>query len=388
MSSPFQISFWEKNTYFDGLDLLIIGGGLVGLHSAISVKQRKPDWRILVVDRGGFLPYGASTRNAGFACFGSISELIDDEQLSGADAVMELVERRYRGLELMRRRLGDSGIGYEPFGGYELFTSYDSQISENCIEKMHEYNLVLERMLGIKEVFSLADQQIKSMGLASIQRMIFNRAEGQIDTGKMMQSLLSFARSKDIEVLNGVEVKGWSETGSGLCIETAQGFSFNASQVLLTTNAFAAELLPDLELSPGRAQVLVTSPVEGLKLRGSFHYDRGYYYFRNVGNRVLLGGGRNLDFSAEQTTTFGLTALVQDRLDSMLKEIILPGKPFQIEHRWSGIMGLGPEKKPIIRRLSPGISCAVRMGGMGVAIGALVGEEAAEVILGDNGCGK
>jgi glycine/D-amino acid oxidase-like deaminating enzyme len=49
--------------------------------------------------------------------------------------------------------------------------------------------------------------------------------------------------------------------------------------------------------------------------------------------------------------------------------------------RWSGIMGVGPQKSPILRQVLPGVFTAVRMGGMGVAIGSLVGEEAAELLL-------
>ena len=43
-------------------------------------------------------------------------------------------------------------------------------------------------------------------------------------------------------------------------------------------------------------------------------------------------------------------------------------------------MGIGDVKKPIIKKISPGIYCAVRMGGMGVAIGSIVGKKAAEMI--------
>ena len=43
-------------------------------------------------------------------------------------------------------------------------------------------------------------------------------------------------------------------------------------------------------------------------LKGAFHYDEGYVYFRNIDNRVLLGGGRNLA-KAETTDVFGTTNL-------------------------------------------------------------------------------
>lgn len=85
--------------------------------------------------------------------------------------------------------------------------------------------------------------------------------------------------------------------------------------------------------------MLVTSPIPNLKIKGSFHYEKGYYYFRNVGDRVLLGGGRNLDFKEEATTDFGTTTIIQNRLESLLKEMIIPDEDYVTEMRWSGIMG-------------------------------------------------
>jgi glycine/D-amino acid oxidase-like deaminating enzyme len=136
-----------------------------------------------------------------------------------------------------------------------------------------------------------------------------------------------------------------------------------------------------LEVEPARAQVLVTKPVEGLQLKGSFHYDHGYYYFRNIGNRILFGGARNLDFEEENTMDFSLTSKIQNRLDELLTTMIAPGRNPEVEMRWSGIMGIGPKKSPIVEKVSERIYCAVRMGGMGVALGSLVGEDAAKMVL-------
>ena len=63
--------------------------------------------------------------------------------------------------------------------------------------------------------------------------------------------------------------------------------------------------------------------------------------------------------------------------------MILPGTDYKIENRWSGIMGLGDTKSPIVKKVSGNIYCAVRMGGMGVALGSLTGEEAATLVLND-----
>ena len=93
-----------------------------------------------------------------------------------------------------------------------------------------------------------------------------------------------------------------------------------------------------------------------------------------------MDGGRNLDFEAENTTEFGLTEIVQKKLEHLLKEVILPNQNFQIAHRWSGIMGIGNSKNPIVTSLSENVYCGVRLGGMGVAIGSLIGTELADLV--------
>lgn len=377
----FQLSFWERQSHFAGIDLLVIGGGIVGLNAALQAKMAEPGLKVTVVDRGPFLPYGASTRNAGFACFGSMTELLDDLQKTDEQHVFTLVQKRWEGLMRLRSLLGDAALCYEPFGGYELFTSAEEEFFGECISRMEQFNRHLQSITGQAAVYSDASALIPAFGFKQVHHLILNKGEGQLDTGRMMQALTDKARRLGIEVLTGMPVTRVEPEDKGVRVMTAFGFDFSTAKVLVTTNAFARQLLPELEVEPGRAQVLITGPVAGLPFRGSFHYDKGYYYFRNVGDRVLFGGGRNLNFEAEATTEFGTTSLVQQRLEQLLSDVILPGIPYEVDQRWSGIMGLGPVKSAIVKKVMPGVYCAVRMGGMGVAIGSLIGEEVAQLIL-------
>ena len=43
-------------------------------------------------------------------------------------------------------------------------------------------------------------------------------------------------------------------------------------------------------------------------------------------------------------------------------------------------MGVGNQKKPIVKQLSEHTYCGIRLGGMGVAIGSLVGKELADFL--------
>ena len=115
-----QLSYWELKNWFTNVDFTIVGSGIVGLHCALALREKFPKAKILVLEKG-VLPQGASTKNAGFACFGSISEISNDLKSHTEDEVIQLIQKRVEGLTLLRRRLGDTVIDYKPYGGYELF---------------------------------------------------------------------------------------------------------------------------------------------------------------------------------------------------------------------------------------------------------------------------
>lgn len=369
-----QLSYWEIKSWFSQVDFAIVGSGIVGLHCALALRERFPQSKILVLEKG-ILPQGASTKNAGFACFGSLSEIIDDLKSHTEDEVVALVEKRWRGLQLLRKELGDSVIDFKPHGGYELFLKDDENAFQECMQKMPFVNEILKPIFKT-DVFQ---KEIDRFGFGNCNDyLVFNPFEGQIDTGKMMQALLKKAVENNVLILNKAEVSSCFDTGNGVEI-SVNGFHFTVAKVFFATNGFAGSITNN-EVKPARAQVLITKPIENLDIGGTFHLDRGYYYFRNIDNRILLGGGRNLDFEGETTTSLETTTRIQDKLELLLREVILPNQPVEIEHRWSGIMGVGNSKRPIVSQLSNNVYCGVRMGGMGVAIGSLIGKELAEFV--------
>ena len=110
---------------------------------------------------------------------------------------------------------------------------------------------------------------------------------------------------------------------------------------------------------------------------------KGFYYFRNLGNRVLLGGARNTAFDEEHTNEMSVTDTIQHELERFLREVLLPEEQFTIDYRWSGIMGMGADKMPIVKEMPGNIFCAVRMGGMGVALAPWVGEKISKKMMGN-----
>jgi len=366
-----KLSYWEYKSWLSQVDFTVVGSGIVGLHCALYLRTQYPRAKIIILDKG-IIPQGASTKNAGFACFGSISEILADLKTHTEKEVLSLVQQRWEGIEVLRRTLGDAAITYHSYGGHELFLAKEEALYNYCLANMNRINELLEPVFQT-DAFC---QTPNDYGFSNVKETyITNKKEGQLDTGEMMLTLARLVQSKKIVILNGVCVEDYIETASGVTIKTDK-FEFNSKKLCLATNGFAHKLFPKI-IKPARAQVLITKPIKNLHIKGTFHMDEGYYYFRNVENRILLGGGRNLDFKREETTTFETTQEIQDQLKVLLETVILPKRIVEIDKSWSGIMGVGPQKYPIVKQLSTHIACGVRLGGMGIAIGAFVGKRLA-----------
>lgn len=404
------ISVWEQSTYFAPKDLVIVGCGFVGLWTAYEAIQKNPKLNITILERG-VIPSGASTRNAGFSCFGSVSELMYDVQLMGEAAMLETVKMRYDGLQRIQKVFKAREIDYNQWGGYELFEGkkhvkdkkgkapksnkgasnetselYDISKLENDIAYL---NKILAPALKTPKkngkylpIYTNASKDIKKLGFQGIEALAFNQMEGQLNSAKLVLALQKAVQAKGVQILFSTEVKKFKPHKKGVTITTNLDAPLETKQFIICTNGFAKQLMPSLDVVPARGQVFVTAPIKDLKFKGCFHFDEGYYYFRNLGNRLLLGGARNADFKNEKTYSLDTSDSIQKVLEQFMMERILPkgSKKPKIELRWSGTMGMGKIKKPIIEQLQPNVYCAVRMSGMGVAIAPIVAQKALKLM--------
>ncbi|MBA3830182.1 MAG: FAD-binding oxidoreductase [Taibaiella sp.] len=374
-----MFSYWEQQS-FSYYDHIIVGAGLVGINLALEIRKLFPADLILVTERA-LLPTGASTRNAGFACMGSATELLADLQHSSTEEVVQLFQWRMKGIELLRKNLGDANIGYSKNGGYELL--FEDHLY--ALDKLDYLNELLMPVTAQK-AFVPSNHQLKNFGFSDkVKGLIENTLEGGLDSGMLMRTLIKKATQGNIEIKTGAEAISYYEKNDQVSLMIKDPFrkenwALKCKTLSICTNAFARQLLPNVDVTPGRGQVLVTHPIEGLKLKGIYHFDEGYYYFREINGRVLFGGGRNLDIPGETTTEIALNELIQGHLEEKLREVILPRVPFTIDQCWAGIMAFGKDKQPIVRSFSPRVFGAFRMGGMGVALSSHVAHTLADII--------
>lgn len=376
-----MLSYWEKTSFLH-YDYIIVGSGIVGMNTAIELKEKHPKSKVLILERSIF-PYGASSRNAGFACVGSISEYLDDKSESYEQNIFSLFQKRYHGLQLLRKRLGDDKISFRQQGSYELLSENELHV----LDHIDQFNKLL-LPISKKETYKENTTYISTSGMdkSYFKACIECTIDGELHTGHLLNTLHELCLERGVIIKTGVNVNKFEASNTNAHVEIfdssrQENITLSCSQLILCTNAFTAQFIPDIDIIPGRGQVLITHPIPDLNVKGIHHFDSGYYYFRAIDNRILFGGGRHLDFEKEASTEMVINTRIVSELKSILQLHILPHHDLQIDMTWTGIMAFGANKLPIVQKVNDRVWCAARLGGMGVALGALIAKELVEDIM-------
>ncbi|MFD2918751.1 NAD(P)/FAD-dependent oxidoreductase [Terrimonas rubra] len=378
-----MISIWEKDILYAPVDILIAGSGLMGLWTAYEIKKRRPGLSVQIIDRGN-IPTGASTRNAGFACFGSATELISDKANTGNDLMLEVVNNRYKGIQKTRAVLGDAAIGFEPCGGYEAIQANYKEYAF-LQEHIDTLNKDLQSITGLPQTFTIDNGALQTQGLTGFDALVYSSLEGALHSGKLVNSLTALVQQMGVTIRMHTELLHWEQLATQINVQTP-GAIIPCQQLIIATNGFTQNLLPELHIKPGRGQVVVTKPIPGLRLHGTFHFDEGFYYWRHLGNRVLLGGGRNMAFEEEETCELQTTGTIQNVLHRFLQQHIL--QPYGIgntedviDYSWAGIMAFTENKLPQVTTVAPNIHAVIACNGMGVALSSVIAEQVADTVF-------
>jgi len=369
-------SYWERESFLERYDVLVVGTGIAGLSTAIELKSRNRDLKIAMLERS-WLSDGASSKNAGFACFGSISEFVDDMKDMSFEDVVSLAIRRFRGIEKLVTDYSEEVLKLEWNGGHELFFEEDNLSFKTCCTFIDKFNEAFENALGIRPftVHFVSEFQ----GIKNLVGVISNKYEGGLNTGALLFAMRERALKCGVQFFNGVEVCSYFMNGNDVHVETNAGV-WRTKRLAFCTSSFHSFLFENLEMSAKRNQVIVTKPLSDLKLNGTFHHQEGYNYFRNIDGRILMGGMRHLFPNTESTGIQGNTEEVVSALTNFLQHKIHTTSAIEIDLAWSGILGVGKDERPVVKEVEEHVFVGARLGGIGVAIGSLIGEELAELI--------
>jgi glycine/D-amino acid oxidase-like deaminating enzyme len=109
----------------------------------------------------------------------------------------------------------------------------------------------------------------------------------------------------------------------------------------------------------------------------------GYDYWQQTPERrVVIGGWRDTELEAEFTRSEETTPSIQAQIEGFLVRLL--GALPEITHRWAGLIGLTPDRLPLVGPLPgrDGVWAALGYSGHGNVLALACGEGIAQAILG------
>lgn len=365
-----NFSYWEHQILGQTFDFIIIGGGFCGLYTALFLKGKHPKASVLILEKN-LVGNTASTKNAGFACFGSAGELLDDIHQIGWDKTEQLLEMRLSGLEILRSIIPENKMDYNHCGAYEIFSKEESEQNrfKKIRENLDEINTRFREILPAKFQVSSIPEKLKIIGEG-----IYQQGEGALNPFKLIRYLEQKIRALGVELIKGVEVYQVDDAAEEQVNVHTNKLDLKCKTAICTTNLNSLKL-PNVECQPARAQVIISKSLPRSVPKEVFHAMNGFTYFRFVNGRLLLGGMRHRDLENEFTVNNENTKSIIEHLKLYGKEIM--GFHIPWDFSWTGTMSIGPDRFPHIGPKG-NVLYGLKMGGMGVAVSPYIAKKLVE----------
>jgi glycine/D-amino acid oxidase-like deaminating enzyme len=359
-------------------DLAIVGGGYTGLLTALAIRARHPERRIVLLE-AGVCGDGASGRNAGMAVPGATFDLDRLEGLLGTDraraAVAWLAEGPRR-VASTARRLGIPDA-VEETGSLSLARTARHERAQ------HEL-LPVYRRLGVDaEVLDLAATR-RTIG-SPLYRSAFHVAQGVVlvEPGRLVRALREAVIAAGVTIHENTPVTT-IDPGNPIRLTTPRG-RLTAPAMVLATNAWAPRLgFFRNRVAPVHVACIATAPLDPARRaalawngrQAIWEEGRVYHFLRlTPDDRVLIGGGGGAYVAGDGLDYHGGPADFR-RLEAALVRIFpaLTGLP--VTHRWTGPIGFARDFLPSFGATGPhhNIYYGVGYTGHGVALSHLAAD--------------
>ncbi len=358
------------------VDLLVVGGGFLGLSTALHAREAGLSVRLVEAARIGS---GASGLNGGqvipglkydpdtlLAQFGDeLGETLVRFAAGTADAVFDLIDRH--ALSVPRRRSGWIQAAHTR-------TALEAQRERNRQWSARGASVAL---LGEREVAEMT-------GASGYLGGWLDRRAGVVDPLALVMELARIAGENGTLICEDDPVSSLRRTGGLWHASTRSGAAVAAKKVVVATNAYADGLVPGLResLVPLHSFQVATVPLPpeldaAILPHGQAVSDsrRILVYYRKTPDGRLAMGGRGRQSRPRSASDWRHIERAMTRVFPALKGVT-------IDYRWYGRVAVTPDHLPHIHEPDPGLvpaaGCQGRGVGLMIALGKRLARYAAE----------
>jgi gamma-glutamylputrescine oxidase len=369
---PITVPPWTGGTM--AVDIAIVGGGLTAAWTAYHLSRLAAGRASVVVLAKSAPADGASGRNAGFVLGGTSDLYALLVERLGRPAARELLHLSQRNRGWVREVLGPDreAVGDGETGSVYLGAPDEGQAVADTVRWMVEDGVAAEELPLVELPASL-----RGLGLP---HAAFFPGDGVVQPAALVDRLVRTTTAAGVRWFGSAPVTQWTVDDGALTLAVGTG-AVTARRVVLATNAWLGELVPDLVgiVRPTRGQVLSTGPAP-VPYPYPVYADHGYLYWRpRPDGTLVVGGYRHRDMDREWTDAAELNPVIQEDLTQLAER--LAGSPVVVVHRWAGIMAFTPDHLPVVGEVAPGLFVAGGYSGHGVALTAAVAERLARHLL-------
>jgi len=342
----------------------IVGGGLAGLATALSLAERGHASVLLEARRIGF---GASGRNGGMASSGLTRPLSWLRRRCGPETAHRIYAASRDALGLIRRRITAHAIACDPVDGVLEASWFDD------VEALRVEVESLNREFGMRLEFWPRDRLRESYRSPRYYDGILDPEGFHLDPLALARGYAAAVERLGGRIFEDSPVRHCRRRGAGFEVTTETG-RVRAEHLLLCPNVYGPSCCRRLTrgLLPVTSYVIVTEPL-GERLRTAIRAPFAVFddrmatgYYRPLEGGRLLWGGRVALFERRR----GIAALMRRDLAEVYPQLAGVG----IDHAWSGRMGFARHKMPVIGRIAPGLWVATGFGGHGLNTTSMAGE--------------
>lgn len=389
MPTPADAVLWQEQVDLpalpppstdDRVDVAIVGGGYAGLSAARVLASAGR--RVVVVEKEA-LGWGAHSRNGGMA----IPELkAGPATLSKKYGPLGLrmhheVNEAFDHLEAL---IADESIAcdYERTGQLYLahaprLVPYLQHLASEHADQFGEPVRFVPREALVDEIGSDAWHG----------GVVFDRTGG-LHPAKLHAGLARLALDAGAEIREHTAAVALTDRGTGhaggrFLVQTERG-PLHADHVIVTTNAYADALLPELakRVLPIGSFIVATEPLDPAvaaeispKRRMFVNTKNLLFYWRlSPDGRMVFGGRRSLQHAT--------VAEAADYLARSMREVHPQLRDVAVTHRWGGNVAVTLDRMPHVGQLR-GAWYATGCNGSGVALNTWLGHRLGQVVLGE-----